>query len=181
MHLQTSSIMASSSSLNSPDHSLEVHISNRLIIASKCVCKIAQSWPWMHLSVRLVSGIKCIPKHGLSQPPSASFNSLCHGLQVCVSTRSITASKCISQFIRSQTLSESPELFYHGVTWEELTPRYSPLEVSRICIPSSCLTIGMKIGLIQGLVAGPLRSVTQAPTLIRIKQLLNSVPIQIYC
>jgi len=37
-----------------------------------------------------------------SWPPSASPNSLDHGLQVHLQTRSITASECISEFTRSQ-------------------------------------------------------------------------------
>jgi len=40
-------------------------------------------------------------------PPSASPNSLDHGLQVHIQTRSITASKCLSEFTRSPSPSAS--------------------------------------------------------------------------
>jgi len=42
-----------------------------------------------------------------SRPPSASPNSLNHGLQVHHQTHSITASKCISEFTRSPSPSAS--------------------------------------------------------------------------
>ena len=45
---------------------------------------------------------------------------------------------------------------------EESTPRYTQLEVSLLSIPLSCLTIGLDIGLIQGLLDGSLQRFTQA-------------------
>ena len=54
---------------------------------------------------------------------------------------------------------------------EELTPRYTQLEVSLLCIPLSCLAIGLDIGLIQGLIAGSLRSLTKAQKLIRVESM----------
>jgi hypothetical protein len=43
-----------------------------------------------------------------------------------------------------------------SVTREELTPRYTQLEVSLLSIPVSCLTIGLDIELIQRLIDGSL-------------------------
>jgi len=56
-----------------------------------------------------------------------------------------------------------------SVTLEELTPRYTQLDLSLLSIPLSCLAIGLDIGLIQGLIAGSLRSFTQAQKVIRIE------------
>jgi len=50
---------------------------------------------------------KCISKLARSWPRSASLSSLDHSLQVHIQTRSITASKCISEFTRSTSPSAS--------------------------------------------------------------------------
>jgi len=60
-----------------------------------------------HLQVLLqsrsiIACYKCISKLARSRPPSASPNSLDHGLQVQLSVHSITASKCISKLARSR-------------------------------------------------------------------------------
>jgi len=59
--------------------------------------------------------------------------------------------------------------FTVSVMREESTPRYTQLEVSLLSIPLSCLAIGLDIGLIQGLIDGSLRSVTQAQKVIRVE------------
>jgi len=58
--------------------------------------------------------------------------------------------------------------------------KITELEVSLLSISLSCLTIGLDIGHIQGLIASSLRSFTQAQTSIRIESMLNSFPIRIY-
>jgi len=50
---------------------------------------------------------KCIPKLAQSWPPSASLSSLDPSLPVHIQNRSITASKCISEFTRSTSPSAS--------------------------------------------------------------------------
>jgi len=56
-----------------------------------------------------------------------------------------------------------------NVMREESTPRYTQLEVFLLSIPLSCLTIGLDIGLIQGLIAGSLWSFTQVQKVIRME------------
>ena len=73
---------------DSLDHSLQVYLWTRTIMASK----FAPSWP-----------------------PSASLYSLDHGLQLHLQTRSITASKCISKLDRLQPRSASSSSLNHGV------------------------------------------------------------------
>jgi len=77
---------------------LHMHLQTRLIMASKCISKLAWSWPrsaslsstWARLQVHL-----WVTR---SRPPNASPNVLNLGLQLHLQTRSITASKCISEF-----------------------------------------------------------------------------------
>jgi len=80
--------------LNSLDLGLQVHLQTRSITASKCITELTRP-----------------------RPPSASPNSIDHGLQVhprsitasnCIFWfHSISASKCISEFIRSPSPSAS--------------------------------------------------------------------------
>jgi len=70
-----------------------------------------------------------------------------------------------SQLIASREF----QVFIVCVMWEELTPRYTQLEVSLLSFPQSCLTIGHDIGLTQGLIARPLRSFTQVQKVITIE------------
>jgi hypothetical protein len=68
---------------------------------------------------RSITASKGISQFTQSGPPSASRNSLNHGLLVDtlhgLQTHSITASHCISQFTRSWALSASPNWLYHGL------------------------------------------------------------------
>jgi len=83
--------------------------------ASKCISKLAQSWPPSvspnsldyGLQVRMSMASKCISKLARSQSRSASLSSLDHCLQVYLQICSITASKCISKLARSQPRSIS--------------------------------------------------------------------------
>jgi len=56
---------------------------------------------------RLSTGSKYSSNLAQSRPPSASPHSPNHGLQVHLQTRSITASKCISEFTRAPSPSAS--------------------------------------------------------------------------
>jgi len=74
-----------------------------------------------------IMACKCISKLARSRPPNASRNSLDRGLQVHLQTRSIAASKCISEFnlisaskcisdfTRSRPPSASPNSLDHGL------------------------------------------------------------------
>jgi len=67
-----------------------VYLQTRRITAFK----FAISWtPSAYLQTGSIAGSKCISKLARSRPPSASPNSLDHGLKVHLSTGSITASK----------------------------------------------------------------------------------------
>jgi len=63
------------------------------------------------VQTRSITVSKCISKLARSRPPSASPNSLDHGLQVHLQTRSIAASKCISKLARLQP----PSSHDHGL------------------------------------------------------------------
>jgi len=82
-------------------------------------------------------------------------------------------------YIQGLTCNPGNERKTGNVTWEESTPRYTQLDVSLFSIPPSCLTIGHDIGLIQGLVAGSLRSFTQAQKVFRIKQMYHRFPMSV--
>ena len=56
----------------------------------------------MHLQTRSIMASKCISELSPSRPPSASPNSIDHGLQVHLQTRSIGGSKCISRLTQLQ-------------------------------------------------------------------------------
>jgi hypothetical protein len=58
---------------------------------------------------------KCISQLAGSRRPTASPNSLDHGLQVHLQTRLITVSKCISKLARSRPRSVSPNSLDHGL------------------------------------------------------------------
>jgi len=83
-----------------------VFLQTRSITASKCISKLARSrLPSVSLDsldyglqVRTIMASKCISKLAQSRPPSASLSSLDLSLQVDLQTRSITSSKCISEF-----------------------------------------------------------------------------------
>jgi len=76
-------------------------------MASKCISKLARSWPpsaslsslnlglQLHLQTRSITASKGISEFTQSRSPIASPNSLDHGLKVHLSTRSIKASKYI--------------------------------------------------------------------------------------
>jgi len=95
------------------DH-LQVHLQFRSIAAPKCISESTRSRPpcvspnsldrlQVHLQTRSITASKV----ARWWPPSASPNSLDHGLQVHLQTRSIMASKCISGFTRSRPPSAS--------------------------------------------------------------------------
>ena len=78
-----------------------MHLQTRSITAFKCISRLARSRP----TRSHVHGLQVhISKLVQSWPPSASPNSLDHGLQVYLQTRSITACK----FARSWPPSASP-------------------------------------------------------------------------
>jgi len=58
---------------------------------------------------------KCISKLARSRPPSASPNSLDHGVQLHFPTCSIAVSKCISKVARSRLLIASPKSLDRGL------------------------------------------------------------------
>ena len=72
-----------------------------------------------------------------SWPPSASPNSLHHGLQVHLQTRSITASKCISKLSRLQPPSASLSSLDHGPQVHLQTPRITASKFARLWPPSA--------------------------------------------
>jgi len=71
VHLQTRSITASKCISELHDHGLQMHLQTRSIAASKCISEFS-----------LITASKCISEFTRSRPPSASPNSLDHGLQV---------------------------------------------------------------------------------------------------
>jgi len=93
-----------SASPNSLNHCLQVHLETRSIAASKCISKLA----WLQPPSSHDHGLQVqISKLARSWPPSASPNSLDRDLQVHLQSRSIMASKCISELARSQPSSVS--------------------------------------------------------------------------
>ena len=104
---------------NSLDHTLKA----RMILALKCIFKLAWS-PYRSASLSLLDyGLRVYvqicsitaSKFARLQPPSASPHLLDHGLQVHIQTRSITTSKCISKLARSWPPSASPNLLNHSL------------------------------------------------------------------
>ena len=97
------------------DYGLQVRTS----MATKCISKLAQSWPpsaslsslnltiQVHIQTRSITASKCISEFTRSTSPRASLSSLDLSLQVHIQTRSITASKCVSEFTRSTSPSAS--------------------------------------------------------------------------
>jgi hypothetical protein len=55
--------------------------------------------------------------------------------------------------------------------WEESTPRYTKIEVYLPSIPLSCLTMGLDIEPVHGLIERLLQSYTQGQEVIRIAYL----------
>jgi len=97
---------------NSPDHGLQLYLQTHSITASK----FTRSWPPKCISLNSLDyGLQCISKFARSRPPSASPNSVTHGLQLYFQRRSITASKCISKPARSSPRRESLSSLDHGV------------------------------------------------------------------
>jgi len=96
---------------------LQVLVQSRLVMPSKCISKLARSWPWIshyhglqvHLQTRSITASKCISKLAQWQTPSVSPNLLEYGLQVCT----ITTSQCISKLSRWQPPSVSPHSLAH--------------------------------------------------------------------
>jgi hypothetical protein len=86
-----------SASPNSRNHGLQVLLGTRSIMTSK----FAPSWtPSAYLKTRLIVASKCITKLARLHPPSASPDSHDHSLQVHLRAHSITALKCISTLAR---------------------------------------------------------------------------------
>jgi len=69
----------------------------------------------------MISASECISKPAPSRPPSASPNSLDHGLQVHHQTPYITASKCLSNLAWLQPPSVSPKLLQYGLAVHTIT------------------------------------------------------------
>jgi len=94
---------------------LQVLVQSRWMTASKCISKLAWSWPQRAcpnspdhgLQVSLIMASKCISKLAWSWPACASLTSFDLSLQLNLQTRSITASKCIAEFTRSPSPSAS--------------------------------------------------------------------------
>jgi len=88
------------------DLGIQVHLQSLSITASRCISKLALSWPLSASLSYMISACKCISElHD-------------HGLQVHLQTRSIMASKCISEFnliLASKCISEvlNPGLQMH--------------------------------------------------------------------
>jgi len=139
MHLPTRSITTSMCTSKLDDLGLQLHLWVHLdlslqlylltysISASKWIFKPAPSLP----RIASLSSIRWRPpsaspntlNHGLqvhlwvtrSKPPSVFPNLLDHGLQVHLQTHSIKTSNCISEFTRSWPPSASPNSLSHGL------------------------------------------------------------------
>jgi len=93
---------------------LLVLLQPRLIMACKCISKLARSQPpsaslsSLEYSLQVnhqpcsIMASKCFSEVTRSRPPRASPHSFDSSLQVYLQTRSITASECISKFTRSR-------------------------------------------------------------------------------
>ena len=69
----------------------------------------------------MITASNCMSKLAQSRPQSASPNSLNHGLQVHLSTRSIMASKCISKLARLRPPSVSPDSLDYSLQVRTIT------------------------------------------------------------
>jgi len=114
---------------NSINHTCQVYLQTRTIMASKFtwsqpskfISKLGRSRPQsaspnsleyglqVHLQIRSITAFRCISKLPRLRPPS-SHN---HGPHVHLQTRSITISECISKFSRSRPPSVSPNSLDH--------------------------------------------------------------------
>jgi hypothetical protein len=65
--------------------------------------------------------------------------------------------------------------------YEELTPRFIQVEVSRLSIPQSRLNIALDRGCTHGLIASLLPNFTQVPKVILVEYMLHWFQIPIYC
>jgi hypothetical protein len=91
--------------LSSHDHGLQVCFLTCSITSSKCIFKLTKLRPpsvspnslIYSIQVRTIMASKYISNLAPLWPPNTSPNSLNHGPQVYFQTRSITASKCISE------------------------------------------------------------------------------------
>ena len=83
----------------------------RSIMASKCISKLARSQPPSVSLTGTITPSKCISKLARLRSP----NTLDHGIQVNLPTRSITASQCISKLARLWSPSESPNSLDYGL------------------------------------------------------------------
>jgi len=70
-------------------------------------------------------------------PPITRPISLNHGLQVYLQTRLITASKCISQLVRSPPPSVSPNSLDYGLQVCTITASKCICKLARLCPPSA--------------------------------------------
>jgi len=95
---------ATSASPNSLNHSLRLHL---------CVYSII-AW-WVHLWVRLIIASECMSKIAQSRPCRVSLSSLNRGLQWHLQTGSITAWKCISKLAWLRPPGASPNLLNRGL------------------------------------------------------------------
>jgi len=78
------------------------------------------SWPMNRVSAPVApasrsTATKNSSNHDRSWPPSVSLNTLKYGLQVLLQTRSIMASKCISELTQCCLPSASPNSLDHGL------------------------------------------------------------------
>jgi len=83
-------------------------------VASWLTDEFSPGWPSIDRLQLLVQSpsimaSKCISKLARWQPPSASPNSLHHGLQLHLQTRSVTSSKCISRLAHLQPASSQDD------------------------------------------------------------------------
>jgi hypothetical protein len=112
-------------------------------MASKCISKLARSRPPSASLSYSISASKCVSKPARSRPPSAtpsstrsrpssaSPNSLDHGLQMHLQTRSISASKCISELHDLQTRSITTSKCISEFNWISACMCVSKLARSR--------------------------------------------------
>jgi len=115
VHLQPHSITASKCICELHDHGLQVYLQTRLITTSKCIWELHKLGLQVYFRARsitasmcisefnLISASKCISKLAQSRPPSASPNSLNHGLHVHL------------WVTRSRPPSASPNSLNHGL------------------------------------------------------------------
>jgi len=132
MYLQTPSITASECiykfTRSRPPNSLDPCFQVCMIMASKCISKLAPSWPRSASPISLDHGLR-----------SACPNSHNHGLQVCT----VIATKCISKLAQSRPLkciSESTRLSSSGAPQIALKHRLQPVQIYRVLMCSYIVT-----------------------------------------